>query len=88
MSNNLTTVNNESERMWKEEAVARFKVLSWYLLGRIEETMEPSVRIVGILAKILIGHLNISWKCYCLSQLAQSVYVLKMELILLDISEL
>jgi hypothetical protein len=36
--------------MWKEGAMARFKILFWHLFGGIEETMKLSVMMVGVLA--------------------------------------
>jgi hypothetical protein len=39
------TVNNELERMYKEEPIANLMVLSSYLLGRVEENHEH-LRIV------------------------------------------
>jgi hypothetical protein len=40
-------MSDELERMWKKVAVACFKVLSWHLLGEIEENhIKSEVRIV------------------------------------------
>jgi hypothetical protein len=41
------------ERMWKEAAVAQFKVISWYLPAGTEENHEKPVKIAGLWVEIL-----------------------------------
>jgi hypothetical protein len=45
-------VNDELERMWKEEVMAYFKVLSRHLPGRPAKTHEKLVRTDGVYAEI------------------------------------
>jgi hypothetical protein len=63
-------MNDELQRIWKEDVVAYFKVLSQHSHGGTEENHELS--LVSVLAKSRIGHLlNIYQKRYRLSQLAR-----------------
>jgi hypothetical protein len=58
--------------MWKELAVADFRVLLRHLVRGTEETTKASVRLVGIRAEILTGHVqNTGQKRYCLRHLAR-----------------
>lgn len=72
-SNDLMIVNNEMEKISKEEAEVQFKVLFWHSTGETEENNWKSVMITGVLVKIETEHfLNMSQKLYFLSQLASS----------------
>jgi hypothetical protein len=50
-------VNDELERIGKEEVVALFNVLSLHLPGGIKECKEALARITGFVAEILIRYL-------------------------------
>jgi hypothetical protein len=45
-------MDNELERIGKEEIVAKLEVISWNLSARIEKPHETSVRKVGVSGEI------------------------------------
>jgi hypothetical protein len=57
-SNGWMIVNNKLEKIWKEEVVASFKLLSRHFLGGTEEKLKPYIRIVGVSAQIQNGDLQ------------------------------
>jgi hypothetical protein len=48
----MIQIDNEFERLWKENIVDQFKALSRHLPWRIEENKKTSVRIAGLQGKI------------------------------------
>jgi hypothetical protein len=66
-------MNVELGRMWKEAVVAYFKALHGIRLERLRETRKPSVKLVGVSAKIRTGYLpNKSHMHYPLIHLPRS----------------
>jgi hypothetical protein len=66
-------VSSKLERILKESAVAKFKLLPRHISGGTEENIKD-LRIVGVTSKIQTGHLpNTSPERHRLSQLAPQV---------------
>jgi ABC-type Mn2+/Zn2+ transport system ATPase subunit len=65
--NNSTVVSNGLERMWKEDAMAKFEALPQHLAGRTEENHD--LRLVDVSAEIQTK--NPPNTSYCLMSITQ-----------------